>query len=226
MNKEHLTTLWRWLSVACVLFLATTIISLQGGSEFLGRLFGDRGSSAQDNNPAVGYFGAIVSSGLFLLASIAFLLHARRHGDHWHSRIPVVWLQGLDTSALEAKIFQICVLLVFVAMPLAGIVRCMDEAESGDICEQNTENFYTGSETTLLWAPGAKEHNQMRLRKADAGDMPCSAGSAGIELFPRSWTPLGFYGLPLAAGSVATLAILSVILRRRPEIPVTPNETT
>ncbi|MES0179656.1 hypothetical protein NKJ86_13790 [Mesorhizobium sp. M0025] len=223
MNKEHLTTLWRWLSVASVLFLATTIISLQGGTEFLGRLFGDKGSSIHDNNPAVGYFGAIICSGFFLLASIAFLLHARRHGGHWHSRIPVVWLQGLDTSALEAKAFQICVLLVFVAMPLAGIVRCIGEAESGDICEQDTKNFYKGSETNLVWAPVAKERKQMRLRKADAGDMPCSAG---VELFPRSWTPLGIYGLPLAAGGVAMSAILSVFLRRRLQVPAEPSETT
>jgi hypothetical protein len=108
MNKAHLTQLWQWLSIACVLFLVTSVISLQGGSEFLGRLFGDK-LSAGDNKPAIGYFGAIIGGGLFLLASSVLLLHARRHGDQWHSRIPVVWLEGLNTSAWEAKCFQVCI---------------------------------------------------------------------------------------------------------------------
>ncbi|TIS03501.1 MAG: hypothetical protein E5X13_05645, partial [Mesorhizobium sp.] len=121
MNKTHFTQLWQWLSVASVLFLATSIISLQGGSEFLGRLFGEKEGSAADNNPAIGYFGAIVGSGLFLVASIALLIHARRYGNQWHSRIPVIWLEGLDTAAWEAKVFQICILLIFVACHLPAL---------------------------------------------------------------------------------------------------------
>lgn len=223
MNKTHFTQLWQWLSVACVLFLATSIISLQGGSEFLGRLFGDKGGSAADNNPAIGYFGAIVGGGLFLVASIALLLHARRYGNQWHSRVPVIWLEGLDTAAWEAKVFQVCILLIFVVMPFAGIVRCMAEAESGDICEQDTTNFYNGSETTLLWAPTAKEGNQMRLRKAGAGEAPCKSG---VELFPRTLTPLAFYGLPLAATGMATLAVFFIFSTRKPEPSTASNETT
>src|SRR5882724_5065020 len=215
MSKEHLTQLWTWLSVVCVLFLVTTVISLQGGSEFLGRLFGEKGGAASDNNPAVGYFGAIVGGGLFLLASIAFLLHARRHCDQWHSRIPVLWLQGLNTRAWEAKLFQASVLLIFVAVPAVGIVRCIAEAESGEICEQDTKNFYKGSETNLLWAPVAKEGKQMRLRRAEAGESPCLSG---VELFPRSLTPLFFYGLPFAGGAVATVAIVSLFSRRKPNL--------
>jgi hypothetical protein len=213
MNKEHLTQLWQWLSVACVLFLVTSIISIQGGSEFLGRLFGEKATVA-DNKPAIGYFGAIIGGGLFLLSSGALLLYARRYGDRWHTRIPVVWLEGLDTSKCEAKIFQVCILLLFVTVPVVGIVACMVVAESGDICEQDTKNFYRGSETTLLWPPVAKEGKQIRLRREGAGEEACSSG---IELFPRSLTPLAFYGLPFAAGITAALALFSVFFRRLEE---------
>lgn len=108
-------------------------------------------------------------------------------------------------------------------MPFAGIIRCMAEAESGDICEQDTTNFYKASETTLLWAPTAKEGNQIRLRKAGAGEAPCKSG---IQLFPRTLTPLAFYGLPLAATGMASLAVFFVFSMRKPEPSSASNETT
>jgi hypothetical protein len=224
MNKTHLTQVWQWLSIACVLFLVTGILSLQGGSEYLGRLFGDKGGSAADkaaisvadSKVAIGYFGAIIGGGLFLLASGALALHARRHGEHWHARVPVVWLEGLDTGAWEAKLFQVVILVIFVALPVAGIIRCIAEAESGDICELDVKHFYKGSETTLLWPPVAQEGHQIRLRRAGAGEEPCTTG---VELFPRTLTPLLFYGLPLAAGGMAALALVLVFRREKPGAP-------
>jgi hypothetical protein len=147
-----------------------------------------------------------------LLASSALALHVRRHGDRWHSRIPVVWLEGLNTNAWEAKLFQVIILVIFVALPIVGIIRCINEAETGDICELERKHFYKGSETTLLWPPVSKEGKQMRLRKEGAGEEPCVSG---IELFPRSWTPLLIYGLPLAAGGMAVFAVASIVRRRQ-----------
>ena len=224
MNKTHLTQVWQWLSVACVLFLVTGILSLQGGSEYLGRLFGDKGGSAADkaaisvadSKIAIGYFGAIVGSCLFLLASSALALHARRHGKRWHARIPVVWLEGLNTSAWEAKLFQVVILAIFVALPVAGNIRCIEEAESGDICELDKKHFYKGSATTLLWPPVAQEDHQMRLRRAGAGEEPCTTG---VEIFRRSWTPLFFYGLPLSAGVMAAVALMLIFGERKPGAP-------
>jgi hypothetical protein len=116
MNQKHLTKIWEWTSVACLLFLITSVISIQGGSEFIGRLFGDKGGTIADNKPAIGYFAAIIGSALPLPASFALSLHARRHGTTWHERVPVVWLEGLNTFAWEGKLFQAVVLLVFLAL--------------------------------------------------------------------------------------------------------------
>lgn len=208
MNKKHLTQLWIWLSVACVLYLTTTVISLQGGTEFLGRLFGDKGSSAVDNRPAVGYFGAIIGGGLLFLGSCILALHARRHGSHWHSRLPVAWLEGLDTHAWEAKLYQMIILVIFMVLPLIGVVRCMEEAESGDICEENTSRVHVGRETTLLWPPSPQnDKNQIRLRKADSGPTPCEGG---VEVFSKSLTPLLFYGLPVGAAAASVAALVSI----------------
>lgn len=213
MNQKHLTQIWVWLSVACVLYLITSVISLQGGTEFLGRLFGDKGGSAVDNRPAVGYFGAIIGGGLLLLGSCILSLHARRHGSHWHSRVPVAWLEGLETHAWEAKLYQVLILVIFVALPVVGVFRCMQVAESGDICEQDTSHVYVGEETTLLWPPTAQNAmTQMRLRKAGSGSKACEGG---VEIFPRSLTPLLFYGLPAGAVAASVFALAAIFRRSK-----------
>lgn len=210
MNRKHLTQVWQWMSVACVLFLLTSIVSIQGGSEFVGKLLGDKGGTVPDNKPAIGYFGAIVGSGLFLIASFALFLHAFRFGDHWHNRVPVVWLEGLDTSVWDGKLFQIVVLVLLLGLPVAGIVLCIGEAESGDICELDKSHFYKGSETTLLSPPRALEGHQMRLRRAGAGEEPCKTG---IEIFPTFGTPFLVYGLPFLSFCMALAAFATILLR-------------
>jgi hypothetical protein len=210
MNQKHLTQVWQWMSVACVLFLLTSIISIQGGSEFVGKLLGDKGGTLPDNKPAIGYFGAIVGSGLFLIASFALFLHAFRFGDHWHNRVPVVWLEGLETSVWDGKLFQIIVLVLFLGLPVAGIVVCISDAEIGDICELDTNHFYKGSETTLLRPPQAVEGHQMRLRREGAGEEPCKTG---IEIFPTFGTAFLVYGLPFLSFCMAFAAFATILLR-------------
>jgi hypothetical protein len=161
-----------------VLFVAASIVSLQGGTEFVGRLISEKAGAPVTNPAGIGYFGAIVGGGLLLIASIPFLLHVHRHGDRWHSRIPVIWLEGLDTAVWEGKVFQLCVLLLLVCAPAIGIVHCMQVAELGDICEQDTGNVYKGEDTNLFAAPVAKQGNQMRLRKVGSGNAACTEGVA------------------------------------------------
>ena len=69
MNQKHLTQVWQWMSVVCVLFLLTSIVSIQGGSEFIGKLLGDKAGSLPDNKPAIGYFGASTGAGAALMAA-------------------------------------------------------------------------------------------------------------------------------------------------------------
>jgi hypothetical protein len=212
MNQKHLTQIWQWMSLACVLFILTSLISIQGGSEYIGRLLGDKGTSLAlpDTKPAIGYFGAIIGGGLLLFASWALALHALRYGGSWHDRIPVVWLEGLKTSAWEGMLFQAIVLVLFVGLPAVGISLCIAEAERGDICEQDTSRAYKGSDTTLLWPPKAVDpKNQMRLRREGSDQDPCTAG---IEILPTFWTPVLVYGLPTAAYLMALFALGAVFV--------------
>ncbi|RFB87660.1 hypothetical protein B5K11_26310 [Rhizobium leguminosarum bv. trifolii] len=211
MSQKHLTQIWQGVSLALLLFLITSVISIQGGSEFIGKLFGDSAAGAADNKPAIGYFGAVIGGVLFLVASSILSLHARRHGNVWHERIPVLWLEGLNTSTWEGRTFQAIVVVIFLVLPAAGIVKCIAEAETGDICELDKDHFYRGSETTLLWPPVAIDGQQMRLRREGAGSDPCKTG---IEIFPRFGTPATAYGVPLLGGCMGVAALILIFLRR------------
>ena len=212
MNQKHLTQIWQWLSIVCLLLLLSCVASIQGAPEFVVKLFGEKAADVQDNLPAVGYFGAIIGNVLFFTSSLALLLHARRYGDHWHERLPVVWLEGLNTSAWEGKLFQLVVAFILFVLPAAGIVKCTVVAEAGDICELDTKHVYKGSETTLLWPPVAQPGNQMRLRKGNSGQTDCKTG---IEILPRVGTPLLIYGLALLSLCNGAAALVAVILGRR-----------
>lgn len=222
MNQGHLSKVWGWLAVASVLFLATTVISLQGGTEFLGRLFGEKPDTPLKNAPGIAYFGVIVGGGLFFLASLPFALHVLRSGGNWATRTPAIWLEGLENDKWEAKVFQACVLLILVIAPAVGIVKCYLDAETGDICEQDTSALYRGNQTTLFWAPLPQGNNQMRLRKADSGDEPCKSG---VQLFPRSWTPLFFGIVPLLGLVITAFGLVFLFVPRNPK-PTTPSAIT
>jgi len=176
----------------------------------IGRVFGDKAALPADNKPAIGYFGAIIGGALFFVASCALALHVIRYGQRWHDRIPVVWLEGLVTSAWEGGVFQAVVLVLFLAVPATGIALCIAEAEKGDICEQDTAHFYTGSEKTLLRPPKPIDGKQMRLRREGSGQEPCKTG---IQILPVL-TPLLVYGIPAAAFLVALLALGAIFIPR------------
>ena len=40
MSKEHLTRIWQWASITGILFVLASVVSIQGGSSFLGKLVG------------------------------------------------------------------------------------------------------------------------------------------------------------------------------------------
>jgi len=94
MNQKHLTQIWQWMSVACVLFVLTSLVSIQGGSEFIGRVFGDKAALPADNKPAIGYFGAIIGGALFFVASCALALHVIRYGQRGTTEFPSCGLKA------------------------------------------------------------------------------------------------------------------------------------
>lgn len=193
MSKEHLTTLWKWLTLACFAYVIGSVITIQGGVDIFGAKFlADR---EKDGLAVLAYFSAVIGSVLMSLALIVAIVYARRHGRSWHSRIPVVMLTGMRTASVEGRIFQAIVVIVLVLVPIFGIGRSMVVANQGAICEQVEQGaapiFYPGGQWRLIALPSAQ--NQLRLMTRDTQAGNC--GGAGVEI---GWyTPIGFGLFPL-----------------------------
>lgn len=211
MTKEHLTTLWVWISVAAFVYVVGSVITIQGGVDIFGAKFlADR---EKDGVAVIAYFSAVIGAFLLLWALIVAILYALRHGRAWHSRIPVVMLKGLRTASIEGRIFQFITVLILVITPIFGIGRSMVVANQGAICEQTAAYappiYYAGGEWKLIALPTAQ--NQLRLMRSDT--VPGICGDSGVEI---GWyTPLGFGVLPVAV-AVLFIAWLVILLRPRP----------
>lgn len=216
MNKKHLATLWKWLCLGCFAYVIGSVITIQGGIDIFGSKF--LADAEKDGVAVVGYFAVIVGSCLMCLALIVAIVHAWRHGRSWHSRIPVVILDGLRTASIEGRIYQILVVLVLVILPLIGIGRSMIVANQGAICEQADEGaapvHYPGGQWRLIFMPAAE--NQLRLMSRDT--KPGDCGGHGVQI---SWyTPLAFGLLP---GVVVVLFLTWLCLLLRPAQKTAPT---
>lgn len=193
MSKEHLTTLWKWPTLACFVYVVGSVITIQGGVDIFGAKFlADR---EKDGLAVLAYFSAVIGSVLMSLALTVAILYARRHGRSWHGRIPVVMLKGMRTASIEGRIFQVLVVIVLVVVPMVGIGRSMVVANQGAICEQVGQGaapiFYPGGHWKLIALPSAQ--NQLRLMTRDTQAGTC--GGAGVEI--NWYTPIGFGLFPL-----------------------------
>jgi hypothetical protein len=116
MTAAHLTQLWKWVSLACFGYVASSVLTLQGAADILGTKLIAR----EDHGLAVfGYFAVIVGGALMCLGLAIAITYARRHGTAWHDRIPVIMLDGLQTGSVEGKLFQAAV--VFYACLFSAV---------------------------------------------------------------------------------------------------------
>ena len=213
MTREHLTKLWIALSLAAFVSIVGSVIVLQGGVD----IFGARlpVNAEKDGKAAVGYFVGIIGGTLLSLAFAVAILHARRHGSSWHDRLPVVWLEGLNTRSGEGQAFQAMVLIVLVVIPLIGLGRSIDVANDGWLCEQGEADapprWYKGGEWRLTNLPPYR--NQLRLMgDSDAGD--CK--KQGVEL---GWfTPIVFV-FPPAIAFLLAIKLVAVLIWSRVAMP-------
>ncbi|KSV76036.1 hypothetical protein N185_16440 [Sinorhizobium sp. GW3] len=219
MNKKHLAMLWKWLCLGCFVYVVGSVITIQGGIDIFGSKF--LADAEKDGVAVVGYFAVIVGSCLMFGALIVAILYAMRHGRAWHSRIPVVMLDGLRTASVEGRLYQIIVVLILVILPLVGIGRSMVVANQGAICEQTDPGeppvHYAGGQWRLIFLPSAE--NQLRLMSKDTEPGDC--GGSGVEI---AWyTPLGF-GLMPGLVVILLLIWLYLLLRPAPKNELTSSE--
>ncbi len=118
MSVKHLRQLWTVLGAVLAFYTLNAWIVSQGGQAIFDvDLIEDR--------PRVGALVAIpiCSALLFTLCRIG-----TKHAQHiriqkWHVRLPVVWLENLDTSSPEGRWYQRFFLLVYVIIPAAALAH-------------------------------------------------------------------------------------------------------
>ncbi|MBD9541322.1 hypothetical protein IB276_17850 [Ensifer sp. ENS04] len=207
MTDKHLTTLWKWMALACFGYVASSVLTIQGAAD----IFGTRLLSKSDHGLAVvAYMAAIVGSGLMLMVLVVAITYARRYGTAWHDRIPTIMLDGLQTASIEGKIYQSAVVFVLIALPFYGIGHSMRVANEGEICVQGTSPpvVYGGGNWTLLAVPHAK--TQVRLVSGGVTDGRCEGG---VEV---GWyTPLLFGVLPFCSALLAVIWMWQLFRRPR-----------
>lgn len=70
---------------------------------------------------------------LILLCQIGFAYKSTVSGRHWHERLPIVWLEGLQTGSRSGKIYQAFFILLFLVIPAAALIHFMDKVRSLDV---------------------------------------------------------------------------------------------
>lgn len=215
MTKAHLTLLWGWIGLAATILLLASVMTVQGGVNIFDIVVpADR---EKEGNAVVAYMAVAMGTPLFCLSLLLAILHARRHGTRWHSRIPVVMLDGLNTSSWEGKVFQILVAFILVVIPTIAITHCLRVANEGYICEQaaNTPppgrpvQVYPGENGTLFSLPAHSE--QLRLVRDKEAASICKSGY-GLDWYTW-WLVVAF---PVLAVALLAIWLAALLLPRSP----------
>ncbi len=200
MRRSHLAKLFSGLGIALLVISLNTWLASQGGKAILNIPL------IEDERPAMSFTGLIMESVLLFLMSTVALLFARRTPGRWSKKIPPVWLQGLDPDALESKIFQELVLIVFIFVPMACMVHLVDIVWNSKLCVLGSKA--PPVMVSEYWFKGiAGADNQIRLVE---DLLPGGTCGKGIQVFP-GWEFLLVWLAIAASFVVSLLFILQLI---------------
>jgi hypothetical protein len=116
MKPSHLTTLWTGLALFLVYYAINTIIRTQGGEPVLDAKL------ILEGRATAALIGLVICSlMLILVAAVAWLYAVRVESAHWHQRLPVVGLKGVDTTDVIAQIYLLTVLVIFELLPIYAL---------------------------------------------------------------------------------------------------------
>lgn len=133
MNQSHLQKLWAFVGTLLVYYSVNTWIASQGGKPILDIGLIEEGPVA---GPVVAL--PICAVLLILLARIGSAYARLSTSANWHERLPVVFLEGIDTSTRQGKQFQAASLVTFVVVPCAAVIHFIAKI-SGAVVTRNEE---------------------------------------------------------------------------------------
>lgn len=120
MNTDHFRQLWTALGTVLLFYVVNAWLASVGANPIFDfRLLEDRPKI--ESLLAL----AVCAPMLILLCGIG-IRHARAVSSsspdaRWHERLPVVWLQGVNTSTGEGRIYQGAFLAAFIVLPATSL---------------------------------------------------------------------------------------------------------
>ena len=83
-------------------------------------------------------FAILVTAPLLILLTIVGIAHARavdRQG--WHARLPVVWLDGVDTRTAGGRAYQAVFLVLFVLLPALALLHFANKVAGATVVRRS-----------------------------------------------------------------------------------------
>ncbi|WP_195820667.1 hypothetical protein [Roseobacter sp. MH60115] len=128
MTQQHLQKLWTLFGTILVFYSVNTWLSSQGANAILN-------VKILDERPVIGALIAIpiCSVLLFILARVGLQFAKGSHSRKWQNRMPLVWLEGLDTDSKAGKSYQAFFLLIFILIPIVSLMHFLRKVMSADV---------------------------------------------------------------------------------------------
>lgn len=128
MTPKHLTQIWTALGALLVYYTLSAWSAGQGGPPLFSAIFYPEAARIE------ALFALIICSALLVLLTATGAAYAVAVGKvDWASRLPVVWLEGLNTGVLSGKVYQGLFLLAFVFLPIAGLYHFLDRFSGASV---------------------------------------------------------------------------------------------
>jgi len=194
MKASQLQRLWTVVGSILVYWTINSWIVSQGGQEVFG-------IKLVSPHPVPAALIAIpVCSSLLILTSLIGCVYARRFGEGtWTTRIPIVWINALRSTSIEAQLYQGFMLIAFSFVPVAGLVHFWDKVLGAKIVTTGNppaliESMWSWSALTT-WNDPARICTNFKL-------VPTISCSGNATLLPGV-EPLAFAVLTTAAVGTA-----------------------
>lgn len=190
MTPQQLGKVWTVLGALLAYYAVNSWIVSQGGNEIFGAklVLSSRVPAAMMAIP--------ICSVLLILTSWIGWLYARRTGNHWHERIPIVGFENLQTKSGEGRVYQGGMLALFSLLPALAFIHfwwvfaAADVVTKADQTKQITSNMWSWSALTS-WSDPAR----ICTDYIPSSPIPCS-GNATLLPFVE---PVAFAILTLLA---------------------------
>lgn len=127
MTLQQLSKVWAVVSVFLLYYALNSYLVTQGGETIFGATL------IMKTRVPDGFLAIPICSVLLLVSASIGIAHARRTGPSWSDRVPLVGFEQLDTTRVEAKLYQAAMLFLLSALPTLTFIHFWGVAASAEV---------------------------------------------------------------------------------------------